>query len=117
MLVGEWCPLEGTTAGCSTPVKTPSPGVVDKEARADRLNPLTMSQMPSDSSQKNSGMVAMTCHPPSLDDPEQDGDPRSDDQGTTDETQHCHGPWHKARPVHQVAQYQPVADADDEAGP
>jgi hypothetical protein len=32
------------------------------EANADRLNPLTMSQMPSDNSQTNSGMVAMPCH-------------------------------------------------------
>src|SRR4051812_33311116 len=95
----------------------PSSGLVDREANAVGLNPLTISQMPSDNSQKNSGMVAITCHPPPcLDDPEQDGDSRGDDQGTADEPQHCHRPWHKSGGVHQVAQYQPVADADDEAG-
>ena len=72
--------------------------------------------MPSDSSQMNSGMVEMTCHP-CLDDPEQDADPRSDDQGTTDEPKHGHGPRYQVRPVHQVAQYKTVADADDEAWP
>ena len=33
-----------------------------KRATADVLNPLTVSQMPSDNSQKYSGMVAMACH-------------------------------------------------------
>jgi hypothetical protein len=33
-----------------------------KRATADGLNPLTMGQMPSDNSQKNSGMIAMPCH-------------------------------------------------------
>ena len=32
------------------------------QAITDGLNPLTVSQMPSDNSQKNSGMVAMACH-------------------------------------------------------
>src|SRR5829696_5349518 len=35
--------------------QTPSSGVVDRDATADGLNPLTMSQMPSDNSQMNSG--------------------------------------------------------------
>src|SRR4028119_136388 len=41
------------------------PGVSGSERiAADGLNPLTVSQMPSDSSQKNSGVTA-TCHTPS----------------------------------------------------
>jgi hypothetical protein len=55
-------PLEGTTAGWGTPVKTPSSGSVDMDANADLLNPLTMSQMPSANSQKNSGAAGRTCH-------------------------------------------------------
>src|SRR5215203_2554543 len=55
-------------------------------------------------------------HTPCLDDPEQDGDTRSDDQRTADEPQHGHGPRHQGGTVHQVAQHQPVPDADDEAG-
>ena len=51
-----------------------------------------------------------------LDDPQHDGSPRSDDQGTSYEPQHGHAPWHESGGVHQVAQYQPVTDADHEAG-
>src|SRR5829696_10288882 len=89
-----------------------------KRAIADGLNPFTMSQMPrTNNSQRNSGMVAMSCHaPPCLDDPEQHADPRSDDQGTADEPQHGHGPWHESGGVHQVAQQQPLPHADKEAG-
>lgn len=36
--------------------------VADAEAVAVGLKPLTMSQMPSDSSQRNSGIVAMPAH-------------------------------------------------------
>jgi hypothetical protein len=35
-----------------------------KRAIADGLNPLTIGHMPSDNSQKNSGMVAMACTTP-----------------------------------------------------
>src|SRR5215211_1267604 len=36
--------------------------LADKEAIADGLNPLTMSQMASDSSQRNSGAAGRVCH-------------------------------------------------------
>ncbi len=59
----------------------------------------------------------MPCqHRAWLDDPEQDADDPSDEQGTGDEPQHGHAPWHESGAVHQVAQNQPVPDADDEAG-
>ena len=52
-----------------------------------------------------------------LADVKQHGDPRSAQQGTCDEPQYGHAPWHQAGPVHQVAQDQPVPDADNEAWP
>src|SRR5215207_3370201 len=52
-----------------------------------------------------------------LDDVEQHGDPGSAEQGTSDEPQHGHAAWHQARPVYQVAQDQPIPDADNEARP
>ncbi len=51
-----------------------------------------------------------------LEDVEQHGDPRGANQRTSDEPQHGHPPWHQAGAVHQVAQYQPVPKADNEAG-
>src|SRR5215213_8935729 len=55
-------------------------------------------------------------HRACLEDPEHDGDPRSYEQGPGDEPQHGKVPWYEPRAVHHVAQDQPVADADDEAG-
>ena len=50
-----------------------------------------------------------------LEDPEQYADETSEEHRTNDESQQGHAPGHQARAVHQVAQYQPVPDADDEA--
>jgi hypothetical protein len=48
---------------------------------------------------------------------EHHGGRRNKDQRAADEPKQCHAPWHEARPVHQVAEQEPVADADTEAGP
>jgi hypothetical protein len=52
-----------------------------------------------------------------LEDVEQHSGPRGDDQRTSDEPQDRHAPRYEARSVHQVAQDQPVPDADDPARP
>ena len=52
-----------------------------------------------------------------VDDVEHHGDPRNADQRTSDEPQHGHASRNEAGPVHQVAQDQPVSDADNEARP
>src|SRR3984957_16319213 len=52
-----------------------------------------------------------------LDDVEQHGGPRDDDQRTSDQAQDRHAPRHEAGAVHQVTQDQPVPDADDPARP
>ena len=51
----------------------------------------------------------------SPDDVHHDGDSRQADQRTADESQHRHTSWNEAGRVHQVAEYQSVADADHEA--
>src|SRR6185437_15098392 len=74
--------------------------------------------MPSDNSQKNSGIVAMTCA-------EEPGSMTSNSTAVPEMM--ISGPpispsivmrlWDEAGPVHQVAEQQPVPDADDPAGP
>ena len=82
------------------------------------LKPLTMQYMPSDSSQKNSGIVATTWTAPTpLDHAEHDGDARDHDQRPSDEPQHRHTSWHQARPVHQVSEDEPVRNAGEEPWP
>ena len=83
----------------------------------DGLNPLKVSQMPSDSSQMNSGKVAMPCPvAPWSKTPNMTAIPEAH-QRACDEPQHGQGSWHQAGSVHQVAQQEPVPHADDEAGP
>jgi hypothetical protein len=51
-----------------------------------------------------------------LDHAEHHGDSGRADQRAADQPEHGHAPRHQAGAVHQVAQDQPVADADDEPG-
>ena len=76
-----------------------------------------MSQMPSDNSHKNSGT---TMRPPNtapwLEDPEQYADKRARSTGPAMSPSTAMPRGTSLERVHQVAQDQPVADADDEAG-
>lgn len=40
----------------------------------------------------------------------QNGDPRCDEERTSDEAKQRHAAWHEAGPIHEVAQYQTVPD-------
>src|SRR5664280_581231 len=53
----------------------------------------------------------------SLDDVKEHGDPRDAHQGAADEPEYGQASWHQARPVHQVAEYQPVPYPDNESRP
>jgi hypothetical protein len=49
--------------------------------------------------------------------PEQDGDRRSEDQGSTDQAYPSHPSWYEPRRVHQVPEQEPVPEARTEGRP
>src|SRR5829696_7447256 len=51
-----------------------------------------------------------------LEDPEQHGDKRHDEQGTADEPQHGHAAGHEAGAINKVAEQDPIAEGGQEAG-